>query len=627
MLRYTAGYMTAALLLATPVVAVAADTTTSPQTQMINEQIAAGYVKAEIKKPAAKATDDEYLRRAFIDLIGRIPTVEEVLDFQQDKTADKRQKLIHRLLNEKKYEPTVNGRKIKLPIIGETDYADYATQHANHWANQWTVWLLTRTAHKLYRTQLQTWLTDKFAENAPYNTIVKELITATGESNKNAAVNFIAHHLGDPVPADRKAELGSNEMVPITSRVTKLFLGLQTQCTQCHDHPFNKEWIQSDFWGVNAYFRQVRRDRPPTSTVGNQQMMTNPVTVKLDDDPTVNKEGRVYFERRDGRMLAAKPNFLKDYKEAEEGKVPSKRPPANMESKTRRQVLADYLIAHDNFSKAYVNRVWGHLFGRGLHKDPTVDDFGSHNELVHPELLEKLAGDFARYEYNSKALLGWICNSDAYNLSHVASKDYADQKYDPYFARMPLKAMAPEVLYDSLITATRAEPAPATAGGNVQVNRRQGREDWLTKLVRNFGDDEGNELTFNGTVVQALLMMNGKEMNEAITKKGSNVVEELMKKHKGSPDLIIREIFLTTVSRPPTLAEITAVKRIQLGEYNTNRDKPTTAEKPPVGKPPVVKPPVGKPAPKPTDMAFYTEQFYQDLFWALLNTSEFMLNH
>ena len=75
---------------------------------------------------------------------------------------------------------------------------------------------------------------------------------------------------------------------------------------------------------------------------------------------------------------------------------------------------------------ALVNRVWGHLFGRGLQKDPSIDDFGSHNEIVHRELMDRLAGDFAKYNYNTKALLEWICTSDVYGLSHVATKEYAD---------------------------------------------------------------------------------------------------------------------------------------------------------------------------------------------------------
>src|SRR4029078_10933431 len=105
---------------------------------------------------------------------------------------------------------------------------------------------------------------------------------------------------------------------------------------------------------------------------------------------------------------------------------------------TRRQCLSEYTVPHDNFAIAYVNRMWGHLFGRGLNKEPTVDDFSMNNEVVHPELLDYLAEQFKKYKYAPKRFLEWICNSDVYQLGHVANKAYAEPKYDAYFARMPL---------------------------------------------------------------------------------------------------------------------------------------------------------------------------------------------
>src|SRR5436305_1739635 len=172
MSRLTAGL--AALLLAVPA-ARAADAP-FPQTAFINEQIAAKWAEAEIKKPAARCSDNEFLRRAFIDLIGRSATPEEVIDFDQDSSKDKRARLINRL-----------------------------------------------------------------------------------------------------------------------------FQGLQTQCTQCHDHPFNKEWVQADFWGVNAFFRQTNMKGTPTRPVQTGQMMPNIAVVELYDDPALNPTGRVFYERRDGK--------------------------------------------------------------------------------------------------------------------------------------------------------------------------------------------------------------------------------------------------------------------------------------------------------------------------------------
>ncbi len=611
-------------------------------TQAINQYIADGYEKAGIKKPAEKATDFEFHRRAFLDLIGRIPTTSEVLAFEQDTAPTKRAKLIRRLLygvkndkgEETLYKPIVNGKP--QTVNGEPGVS-YPSQYAEHWASMWTVWLMSRTTHQTYRDQMQSWLADKFEANIPHNELVKLLIGAQGETNKNGAVNFVLHHLGEKPTIGTDA--GHMDAVPITSRITRLFTGLQTQCTQCHDHPFNKEWIQSDFWGTNAFFRQTRRSANPTPRpgTGNNNMMAF-AQINLMDDDGVNKDPRVFFERRDGKLMSTKPTFLKDYAQADKGEFSTRKLPADMAGKTRRQLLAEYVVQHDNFAKAYVNRMWGHLFGRGLNKEPSIDDFGSHNEVVHPELLEKLAGDFVKYGYDSKALLEAICTSDVYGLSHVANKDYADEKYNPYFARMPLKALSPEVLHASLTQATKSDDEVAD-----KAARGRNRENWLEKLVRNFGDDEGNELTFNGTVVQALLMMNGAELNKAIMKKGANVVDGIMAKHKklqgkAFSAAVIDELFVTTVNRHATPKEIAALIDVQDGIIVPKRDEPPktgTAPAPSTGatpKPPV-KPPVGTkpPAKIPGEAIVGTAAtdpvFYQDVFWALLNTTEFMLNH
>jgi hypothetical protein len=363
--------------------------------------------------------------------------------------------------------------------------------------------------------------------------------------------------------------------------------------------------------------------------------------VTLSDVPSLNPEAIIFYERRDGKLMATKPNFLKDYAAAEKEENQLKPVPKET-TKTRRELLAEYVTRHDNFNKAYVNRMWGHFFGRGLNKEPGVDDFGTNNEVVHPELLNTLAAEFGKY-YDMKSLMEWICTSDVYGLSHVANKDSADPKYDAYFARMPLKAMSPEVLFESLMTATKAEAAADAE------SRKRLRESWMAKLVRNFGDDEGNEITFNGTVVQALLMMNGRELNDEIGRASeNNPVVKIVKKHtrggSASPRAVIDELFLATLNRHPTSAELDKITALQnrgaviAGEGKGEAAKPA-ATKPPPANPdrkddkgtrrrpmpmatPVPTGPRVVPPSGPNDLGFY-----QDLFWALLNTNEFMLNH
>lgn len=604
-------------------------------TSAINHYISAGWEKAGIAKPAAKCTDAEFLRRACLDLLGRIATVEEVLDFEQDTGANKRQRLIKRLLYgvpqvkdgkpvlDKEgipvagpYTPKVNGKAVK--VDGKDLTFDYPAEFAEHWANMWTVWLMSRTGHPAYRGHMQAWLWQQFYENRPYHEMVRELVTATGSTNRNGATNFIVAHLGDNVPQNMQKEYGVHDAVPITSRVTRLFLGLQTQCTQCHDHPFNKEWVQADFWGVNAFFRQTKRSATPTPrNMGNNNNMMLNDKIDLTDDPGLNAGQKIQFEQRNGTPASVRPLFLKDYKQAMDGEKSGKKLSAGEDGKSRRQVLADYLITHDNFGPAFVNRVWGHLFGRGLNKEAVVDDFGSNNEVVHPEMLAKIAKDFKQYGYDTKQLLQAICDSDAYGLSHVASKGFEDPKFDAFFARMPLKAMSPEVLYESLSLATKSIPTDK----NERQNRR---DDWMSKLVRNFGDDEGNEGTFNGTVVQALLMMNGRELNREVTRAGG-VVEEAMKNNYrgGKVDVngVLDDLFLAALNRHPTQAELAALKDVQNGTVAAARDDKKDDKKDPK------KPDPKSPGTVIVGTSTVDKRFYQDVFWALLNTTEFMLNH
>lgn len=513
--------------------------------RFINAKLAEGW-KANKLTPAPKAGDHEFIRRASLDIIGRIAKPEEIQRFLKDPADSRRRLLIDRLLSHEEY--------------------------AENWANIWRVWLMTRSGalddnRAIYHEQMRDWLKEQFAKsNVSWKELVTELVTASGKTNENGAVNFILSHLGEPVPADKRREEGYFEMVPVTSRVTKLFLGLQTQCTQCHDHPFNPEWKQAHFWGINAFFRQVRREG--TLAAMRQQAAS---VLTLTEDPKVNSEAIVYFEQRNGKVLSSRPVFLDGTKVDQESPGSS-----------RRQALALYLTRHENFPKAFVNRLWGHFFGRGF-TNP-VDDFGEHNPVSNPELLDGLAKKFAEYGYNPRHLIRWICNSDAYNLSSVANSTNDKTDVEPFFSRMLLKAMTPEQLYESLLTATQAEYFESKA------NKRT----WMRTLTVNFGDDEGNEITFNGTVVQALLMMNGKQLNDAIANDKKGTIVTAAKRKGGSLPTIVNELYLASLNRAPTSDEMGRIRKVLSSAPVKN------------------KAPIG---------------YYQDIFWALLNCSEFILNH
>jgi hypothetical protein len=529
------------------------------QVAFINEQLEKLWKDNKVE-PADRCTDYEFIRRVSLDLIGRIAKVEEIDRFLKDPERERRSLLIERLLASDEY--------------------------AANFANVWTTLLLTRSAGKIYKEQMHLWLFEHLqSKDCAWDKVVSGIVTASGKSDDNGAVNFILAHLGEEMKENRQ-EMGRFTMVPVTSRSTKLFLGLRTQCTQCHDHPFNDEWKQSHFWGVNAFFRQV--DAP----MGRPGMMmkkkdTARNRLELVDNPEFNTDGIVPYERRNGVLLYTKTTFL-------DGQKPAKN------AKSRRDELAKFIITSPYFAKAYVNRMWGHLFGRGLYTTTReVDDFGEHNPVVMPAVLDKLAEDWStKYQHNPRDLIRWICNCKAYGLSSVANKSNTASDTEPFFSRMLLKAMTPEQLFESLMLATQSKAASSTDA------RKKLREEWLSKLVLNFGDDEGNEITFNGTVVQALMLMNGEEINKAIMDKEYGTVANVLKQRGITPQKAMYALYMAALNRPPTARE-----------YNRQLSRDMLYM-------PKVPPPNG-----PQATADFYAGFYQDLFWAVLNSGEFFLNH
>jgi Protein of unknown function (DUF1549)/Protein of unknown function (DUF1553) len=520
-----------------------------PQVQTINKEIAAGWKRdpgdaSKDLTPSRQATDYEFIRRATLDIIGRIATPEEIRRFLRDPQPVRRSLLIDRLLQ--------------------------GPEYAKNWAGIWSVWLMTRSGPELYHEEMRSWLEGQFAKpDQGFDKIVTELLTATGKTTENGAVNFLLSQLGEPVPQSKRNDEGQFSMVPITSRTTRLFLGLQIQCTQCHDHPFNSQWKQQHFWGVNAFFRQVERKG------AIPKRNAPPATFELTDNESWNSDTVVFFEKRNGVVLPARATFL-------DGERMTSKP-----NVTRRQELADFIVRNEYFAKALVNRMWGHFFGRGMNYPGAVDDFGDHNPVTHPKLLDYLAKEFRDYGCNSRELIRWICNSTPYGLSSVANKTNDKVEAEPYCSRMLLKAMTPEQLFESLIVATQTE------AGESAEDRKKRREAWMKNLIVNFGDDEGNEVTFNGTVVQALMLMNGREINEAVTQKEKGTVIDALKRRGATVRTVTDDIYLAALNRSPIPAEQQEILR-KLPMRVRDRD-------------------IAAP--------------WQDLLWALINSSEFLLNH
>ncbi len=512
-----------------------------PVVDFINEQIRTGWEDNEVR-PSPMADDAEWLRRVHLDIVGRIPSADTVDEFLASRDDAKRARIIDDLLQDPGY--------------------------VQNWTTVWTNLLLGRqTPQRTSRAGMEKFLRECFSRNRPWNDCVFDLLTAEGHFEENGAVNFLLAQLdGNPNSEDYTVEA--------TARTTRLFLGTQVQCTQCHNHPFN-DWKQVQFWEFDSFFKQIRR---------NNVREFNPETGQNEDlySELLTREysGPVYYEKRSGVMEVAYPRYA-DQEFAATGEV------------DRREVFAAKLTREDpglQLARAMVNRTWGHFLGFGFTKP--VDDMGPHNPASHPELLDRLAAEFASSGYDLKRLIFWICNSEAYNLS---SQFNDDNRVDapsagevPLFSHMYIKPLQAEQLYDSLLVATGAD----MAGRGGYERAREERNRWLQEFLRIFGGNDNEEPTiFSGSIPQALMMMNSPLVQTALSGEQGTLLTKVLKSERfTSEPLRIRHLYLSALGRNPSRLEAsTSLKLI-----NSSRDKWAA---------------------------------YQDLYWALLNSNEFVFNH
>ncbi|MFO0918737.1 MAG: DUF1549 and DUF1553 domain-containing protein [Planctomycetaceae bacterium] len=502
--------------------------------EAINQEIRQAWSDNEVE-PSPVADDGEWMRRVSLDIVGHIPEAASVEKFLASKDKTKRAQLIEQLLNDSGY--------------------------ARNWTTIWTnLCIGQETPRRVSRAGMQKFFREAFGKNRPWNEVVYDLVSAEGHFEENGAVNFLLAQMQD-----------QDEGVQLTAKTTRLFLGMQVQCTQCHDHPFN-EWKQDQFWKINSFFRQTGKQ--------DHQRYDDKQARMVDDFSEVvwrDYQGPVYFERRNGEMKVAYPIYFG--KEIDPGLATE-----------RRTELAKLMTAGDRplIALAMVNRMWSHFFGYGFTRP--VDDLGPHNPPSHPALLERLAAEFANGGYDVKQLIRWITYSEAYHLtSRAGKKNQADNPTAgelPLFSRVYVKPLTAEQLYDSLIIATNAHKS----GRSGWEQAEQKRQEWLGQFVRTFGNDEGEESSsFDGSIPQALMMMNSTLIDDAVNSKAGSHLAEVLADSKSDTQKV-QKIYLMTLGRMPTRAELNGVQRFFQANYDP-------------------------------------QAVYSDLFWALLNSNEFIFNH
>jgi hypothetical protein len=494
----------------------------------IDKHLAEHWQKENIPTPQL-ANDSEFLRRAFLDCIGKIPSVAEAHDFLADTRSDKRQRLVDSLLSR--------------------------GAHATHFANTWRDLILSGASAnfevRALIPQFDTWLRLRFASGTPYDQIVADLLTSAPRGNTARA---LVQQQGVPSATAfyQAAEGKPEQLAAITSRV---FLGTRVECAQCHDHPFS-HWKREQFWSFAAFFTGLEN----AAVAGGGAADDNPSRRQLKIPET---------------EIVVDAKFL-DGSSPDWNSGPSKR-----------AMVAKWITRGDNpfFAAAAVNRVWEHFFGRGFVYP--VDNLDITNPPVHPELFELLGRQFVLHDYDLSYLIQAVTATKAYqSTSRTTGAEPVDLEH---FARIPLRRMTGDQLYDSLAQAT-GQLEPATNANNVFAVPVDGSR---SEFQQKFSDQSVPRTEAESTILQALSLMNGQYTAGATALQSSETLTAVAESPFLDTKSRVETLFLASLSRPPSADELT--------EMVAYIDA--------------------------TKTAIDRKAALADVFWALLNGAEFVLCH
>jgi hypothetical protein len=466
--------------------------------------------------PSGICTDQEFLRRAYLDSCGILPTPAEVQQYLADQSADKRTKLIDQLLD-------------------RPEYADY-------WSHKWLDLLGCNRLNIQIKGSMvyRQWLRFHVEQNTPWSEVARELLTAGGSTFTHPPANFYRGPYGkNGVPTAREA-------TTMAENTAQVFFGIRMQCAQCHNHPYER-WTQDDYHHMTAWFAQVRFKVDPLERgVPRQQVW------QLREDAIV-----IYSERsgeaiqpRTGKVMAPK--------------IMGMPAPVIPPGKDRRHVLAELATSADNpfFAKATVNRIWFHLLGKGIVDPP--DDFRDSNPSANDEVLDALAKDFVDHQFDMKHVIRTIMRSRTYQLSaHGNDSNQDDEKYFSH-ALVKNKRLPAEVLLDAICTATGVlEKFQGVPLGTRTVQLPDGHVNntggqyatWdRHPFLKTWGQparDGACECEREGdlSLTRVLELKNGPLVHHKI-KTPDNRLGKLLAQKLPDAD-ILNELFLATLSRPP----------------------------------------------------------------------------
>lgn len=464
------------------------------------DDLVAKELRADNVQPAPVTTDEQFLRRVTLDLTGELPLPADVEEFAADGEPNKRARLIDRLLG--------------------TD------EYARHWARFWRDVVTSRLTDRqalLTVRNFEEWLHRELKKNTNWGEMSRAMITAEGqcrldEPEKNGAAYFLASHRGADAINERAAE---------TSRV---FLGIQIQCAQCHDHP-SDQWKRVQFHEFAAYFVRLRerRVRSEMRLVGMEL-----VSAPFGEHEMPSKEDPK-------KTLLTNPRFLT-----------GKSPGTNLGDRARRQALAREITDKNNywFAGAYVNRVWGVLMGQSFYEP--VDDMGPQKQVVFPSVLTRLTAAFRASNYDMKALLREVMNSQTYQRQ-IRLGDSPDEHL--HFAAAYPTRLPADALWQSLtgVLGPMGGPPPNRPRPQAPFGPRAGLQGLFETEFAFDPSLKPDEV--EGSIPQALLLMNNPAVNDRIQARGRNLLGRILASYEKNDDAL-RTLYLRALARKPTDREL-----------------------------------------------------------------------
>ncbi|MHC4875328.1 MAG: DUF1549 domain-containing protein [Planctomycetota bacterium] len=465
-------------------------------------------------EPSPLSDDATFLRRAYLDATGTLPTVEQTKAFLASEAADKREQLIDELLG----------------LTGDPERDIHNDDYAAYWTLKWSD-LIRNTSNGNSVEQamwaMHNWMKESFRVNRPFDQFVREMVTAKGSIYSNGPANYFRIF---------------RSSTDLTEATAQLFLGVRLECAKCHHHPFEK-YGQEDYYGFAAFFARVgTKNSEEFGLFGRESVVI------------VKTSGEVSHPKTRQRMEP----------------TPLEGEPRNHDL-DRRIALADWFASTDNeyFAKNIVNRYVGYLLGRGL-VEP-IDDLRSTNPPTNPELMDALAAHFVESGFNLKQLIKAIMTSRLYQLSSQPTEQNASD--NRFYSHYLVKRLKAEPLLDSIDQVTQSR----TKFKNLPLGTRAIElpdAEYPNYFLNTFAKPRRAsvcecERSPDENLAQALHTLNGDTLTTKLADKKGRIARLI--EEKKSVDEIVTELYLAGLCRPPSDAEL-AVSREYVQESSSPQE-------------------------------------------------------